>query len=150
MWISRKWKTTKVCFRTFPDLWRHPCTGFFCLILNLTYRSNETFFSRTLSFGAPGQVCPVRYSSSRSDKRTFIVLRTSVTGMVPGRPPGPSFRAQRPEIATRHSALRSSYCKFKMYIYISYMDTYIYIAIYRYADIYIYIYIRWKIDWWNR
>ena len=54
-WISRKSKTTKVCFRTFPDLWRHPYTGLFCLILNLTYRTNETFFSRTLSFGSPFQ-----------------------------------------------------------------------------------------------
>ena len=54
-WISRKSKTTKVRFRTFPDLWRHPYTGLFCLILNLTYRTNETFFSRTLSFGSPFQ-----------------------------------------------------------------------------------------------
>ena len=28
---------------------------FFCLILNSTYRTNETFFSRTLSFGSPFQ-----------------------------------------------------------------------------------------------
>ena len=52
-WISRKSKTTKVCFRTFPDLWRHPYTELFCLIWNLTYRTNETFFSRRLSFGSP-------------------------------------------------------------------------------------------------
>ena len=56
MWISRKWKTTKVCFRTFPDLWRHPYTELFCLILNLTYRTYGTFFSRRLSFGSPCQV----------------------------------------------------------------------------------------------
>ena len=52
IWISRKSKMTKVCFRTFPDLWRHAYTRLFCLILNLTYRTNETFSSRTHSFGS--------------------------------------------------------------------------------------------------
>ena len=68
MWISGKAKTTKVCFRTFPDLWRHPYTGLFCLILNLTYRTEETFFSRRLSFGSPCQVCPAGWVSKVTKK----------------------------------------------------------------------------------
>ena len=44
--FSRKSKTTKVFFRTFPDLWRHPSysKGCFAGIWNLTYRTQWNFF----------------------------------------------------------------------------------------------------------
>ena len=38
-------------FRAFPDLWRHTYREFLSVIIDLAYRSNETFCSRTHSFG---------------------------------------------------------------------------------------------------
>ena len=38
-------------FGAFPDLWRHPMVALFCVCANFTYRSNETFCSRTHRFG---------------------------------------------------------------------------------------------------
>ena len=38
-------------FGAFPDLWRHPMVALFCVCVNFTYRSNETFCSRTHRFG---------------------------------------------------------------------------------------------------
>ena len=38
-------------FGAFPDLWRHPMEALFCVCANFTYRSNETFCSRTHRFG---------------------------------------------------------------------------------------------------
>ena len=38
-------------FGAFPDLWRHTLREFLSVIIDLAYRSNETFCSRTHSFG---------------------------------------------------------------------------------------------------
>ena len=38
-------------FGAFPDLWRHTQREFLSVIIDLAYRSNETFCSRTHSFG---------------------------------------------------------------------------------------------------
>ena len=46
----------KTPFETFPDLWHHRRVRRPGLIRNLAYRPNETFFSRTLSFGCGLQV----------------------------------------------------------------------------------------------
>ena len=96
-----KIKTTKVCFRTFPDLWRHPYTGLFCLILNLTYRTNETFFSRTLSFGSPFQTLVGGWLIKvlKMDK-TMLRMKTLV--WYPDGPRGVVWKRTASRVATRN------------------------------------------------
>ena len=99
-WISGKSKTTKVCFRTFPDLWRHPYTGLFCLILNLTYRTNETFFSRRLSFGSPFHTWFGGHALINVLKMIKTMLRMKTSGLVTLTSPWGSFSRTASRVAT--------------------------------------------------
>ena len=77
-------------FGTFPDLWRHRQITLFFRICDLAYRSNKTFFSRTLRFSIsrPAWALPVWSINWQKDVYNAAHFRN---GMVPGRSPDRRF-----------------------------------------------------------
>ena len=73
-------------FGTFPDLWRHRQITLFFRICDLAYRSNETFFSRTLRFSISRPAWPLRVRSinDKNDDENAAHVRN---GMVLWRSP---------------------------------------------------------------